>query len=144
MKNLENLKSSEREMLLKFPAYISLLAASNNDSLDETEKKEAIKFCHIKTFTCDPLLYEFYQEAEKVFQINVMQLDNELPKGKDERDAAIKTELVKLETILQKLGKEYVSTMHRSMKSFKDHVSQAHHSILESFIFPIPIKGLTD
>jgi len=144
MKNLENLKSSEREMLLKFPVYISLLAASNDDSLDETEKKEAIKFCHIKTYSCHPLLYDFYQEAEKVFEKNIEQLDNELPKEKDERDTAIKTELAKLENILLKLGKDYAATMHRGMKSFKDHVSKSHHSILESFIFPIPIKGLTD
>jgi len=30
------------------------------------------------------------------------------------------------------------------MKSFKEHVSEAHHNVLEDFLFPIPIKGLTD
>jgi len=46
--------------------------------------------------------------------------------------------------ILKKLGKEYASTMHRSMKTFKDHVSKAHRNVLEYFVFPLPIKGLTD
>jgi hypothetical protein len=30
------------------------------------------------------------------------------------------------------------------MKSFKDHVSKAHHNVLVDFIFPMPIKGLSD
>ncbi|MCU7549288.1 hypothetical protein OCK74_09180 [Chitinophagaceae bacterium LB-8] len=42
-----------------------------------------------------------------------------------------------------KLGKEYASAMRRSMQSFKDHVSKAHHNVLVDFIFPIPIKGIS-
>ena len=144
MKNLESLTPSEKEMLLKFPAYISLLAANWNGELNDGEKKAAIHFSHIKTFSCEPLLSDFYHEADAVFEENIFKLNQELPKGKDERDKTIKSELANLEGILKKLGKEYAIIMHRSMKSFKDHVSKAHHSILESFIFPIPIKGLTD
>ncbi len=144
MENLETLNDTEKEMLLKFPAYISLLAANNDEGLDETEKKTAIKFSHIKTFSCDPLLFNFYQQADKVFEENITTLHNQLPKGKDEREAAIKDELSKLESILKKLGKEYARTMHRSMATFKGHVSKAHRSVLESFIFPIPIKGINE
>jgi hypothetical protein len=42
------------------------------------------------------------------------------------------------------LGEGYRSAMHRSMKSFKDHVSKAHRNVLIDFIFPMPIKGLSD
>jgi len=143
MKFFENLSEREKEMLLKFPAYISLLAA-NNDKLDETEKKAAIKFTHIKTFTCDPLLSEFYKSAEKVFENNIEQLDQDLPKEHDKREAAIKKELLKLEKIVSKLGKKYTIIMHHSMKSFKDHVSKAHNNVLMDFIFPIPIPGLSE
>ncbi len=142
MKNLETLNHSEKEMLLKFPTYISLLAANNDEGLDEMERKSAIKFSHIKTFSCDPLLFNFYQQADKVFEENITALDNQLPKGKIEREAEIKNELAKLEFILKKLGKEYASIMHHSMKTFKDHISNAHNSVLVSFIFPIPIKGI--
>lgn len=143
MKKFETLTTVEKEMLLKFPAYISLLAANWDGNLSENEKKEAIYLAHIKTFTSHPLLKEFYLEADKVFKSNIEQLDNELPKEKKERDEAIKTELQKLEPILKKLGKYFAQTMHSSMSSFKNHVSASHHSILESFIFPIPIKGIT-
>ncbi len=144
MKHLEHLTPSEKEMLLKFPAYISLLAAGKDDSLDEVERKEAIKFCHIKTYSCAPLLNDFYKEAEKDFEKNIISLDNKLPRVKSEREKIIKEELKKIEIILKKLGKEYAAVMLRSMKTFKDHVSKAHRNVLEYFLFPMPIKGLSD
>jgi hypothetical protein len=144
MKSFEDLDPQERNMLLKFPAYISLLAASKNDSLDKTEKKAAIKFCHIKTFTCDPLLSGFYQEADKNFEKDITELDNELPKEKSEREEIIKRELTKIENILLKLGTDFSLVMYRSMRSFKKHVSKAHRNALDYFIFPLPIKGISD
>ena len=143
MKPFKNLSTQEKETLLKFPAYISLLAANNDGKLDEAEKKSAIKFSHIKTFSSDPLLTEFYKEADKVFENNILQLNKDLPINKAARDADLKKELMKLEAIVLKLGEEYTTVMHRSMKSFKDHVSQAHHSVLMDFVFRMPIKGLT-
>ena len=143
MKPFNKLTESENKELFNFPALISLLAANSDNKLDEAEKKSAIKFSHIKTYSCDPLLAEFYKEADKVFKRNIEQLDKELPKERKRREAAIKNELSKLEKIVLKLGQEYTTVMHRSMTSFKDHVSQAHHSVLVDFIFPMPIKGLT-
>jgi hypothetical protein len=34
--------------------------------------------------------------------------------------------------------------MNQSMKSFKEHVSASHQNFLESFIFPVPIEGITE
>ena len=144
MNPFKTLTLEESKKLLKFPAYISLLAANWNDNLDDVEKESAIKFAHTKTFSCDPLLAEFYSEAEKIFENNIEQLDRDLPKRKEDRAVAIKMELSDLEKIVAKLGKEYVSVMHNSLKSFKDHVSKSHNSVLVDFIFPIPIPGLTD
>jgi hypothetical protein len=112
-------------------------------SLIKQKKKSAIKFSHIKTYSCDPLLTSFYEEADKVFEKNMMQLDRDLPVENEERVAAIKKELLELETIVVKLGKEYAEVMHRSMKSFKEHVSKVHHNVLVDFIFPMPIEGIT-
>ena len=86
MKPFKKLSVQENEVLLKFPAYISLLAANSDDKLDELQKKSAIKFAHTKTFSCDPLLAVFYQEADKVFENNIEQLDKDLPKEINSRD----------------------------------------------------------
>jgi hypothetical protein len=143
MNPIENISPKEYEALLKFPVYISLLAADSDSKLDKAERKSAIKFSHIKTYSCDPLLTSFYEDAEKVFEQNMLQLDLDLPENNEERVAAIKKELSELEKIVAKLGKEFTEVMHRSMKSFKEHVSNAHHNVLVDFIFPVPIKGLT-
>ncbi len=139
----KNISESENEALLKFPVFVSMLAAISDNKLDEAEKKSAIKFSHIKTYSCDPMLNSFYSKADKVFEKNMLQLDMDLPIIKEERVAIIKKELLELEKIVSKLGKEYTTVMHRSMKSFKEHVSKAHHSVFVDFIFPMPIKGLT-
>ncbi len=138
----KELTESENKALLKFPAIISMLAANGNHKLDAAEKEEALKLSHIKTYACDPLLTDFYQEADKVFENTIHELDKELPAEINSREAALKDELARLEAIVMKLGEQYVKVMHRSMQSFKEYVSQAHHSVLVDFIFPMPIKGL--
>ncbi len=143
MKQIKNISEIEYEAMLKFPIHIYQLAANSDSKLDETEKKSAIKFSHIKTYSSDPLLTSFYEDADKVFEKNILQRDEDLPVNAEEQIAGIKRELSDIEKIVMKLGKEYTSVMHRSMKSFTEHVSKAHHNVPVDFIFPIPIKGLT-
>jgi hypothetical protein len=144
MKLFKKLSVQENEELLKFPAYISLLAANSDGILDEAEKMSALKFLHTKTFSSDPLLLKFYLEVDKLFENNIEKLDKDLPKEKDKREAIIQKEIMNLEMIILKLGKKYTSSLHHSMKSFKEHVFKAHHSVIVDFIFPLPIPGLTD
>lgn len=139
----KNLTTHEQELLLKFPAYISLLAANTDGTFDQAEENSAVEFNHIKTYSCNPALVEFYQEVDKNFKSTIGELNKALPLGKVNRDGAIKKKLVALESIVIKLGPDYASIMHKSMQSFKDHVSNAHHNVLIDFIFPIPIKGLS-
>jgi len=143
MNTFEDLSEAEQQEFLKFPVYISLLAANGDGDTDEKEMQTAIAFEHMKTYTCNAMLAGFYDKADKSFSKSIMDLDNELPKGKEQRDTAIKAELIKLEKLLLKFDKTYTATMHQSMKSFKEHVSAAHFNLLEDFIFPVPIKGLT-
>ena len=144
MRSFDDLNPAEKDLLLKVPVYVSMLAAEKNDHLDKIEKRTAIQFCHIKTFTCDPLLTQFYHEAEKKFETNINELDSALPADKAEREEIITDELAKIERILLKLGTDYALVMHQSMTSFKNHVSRAHRNILEYFVFPLPINGITD
>lgn len=143
MINFKSLTPLEQESLLKFPAYISLLAANTDGRFDQTEELSAVEFNHVKTYSCDPVLIEFFREVDKTFKSTIDQLNKALPLGQENRDKAIKKKLVALDSIVLKLGPEYAAVMHKSMQSFKDHVSRAHHNVLVDFIFPIPIKGLS-
>ena len=73
MKAFSDLTEKQKQALLKFPIYISLLAATD-DKMDEEERMVAIKFAHTKAFSCQPLLTEFCQESEKVFEKNLVEI----------------------------------------------------------------------
>lgn len=68
----------------------------------------------MKTYTCNVLLQVFYDKADVAFKSNFESLDNQLPKGKLARDAAIKVELRKIRELLRKFDSNYatVSKMH--------------------------------
>jgi len=140
----KDLSQAEREQLLKFPVYISLLAASKDCRLDGREMHTAIKLTHIKTFSCDPVLADYYAEVDRNFESSARAISDQLPADRELREIAIKRELNKLEAILRKLDKRYAAIMHESLRSYKDHVSRAHRNVLEYFIFPLPISGITD
>jgi hypothetical protein len=144
MRPIKKLSKEEYDTLLQYPVYMSLLASNVDGKLDSTEKKAALKFSHIKTFKCVPLLTEFYKDADKVFEKNIEQLDKDLPKDKESRKEAINEELLILEKIALKMGKNYASTLHQSMQSFKEHVQEAHHNFIFDFILPIPMFGNKD
>jgi chorismate mutase len=143
MKDFKNLTTEEYNKLLQFPAYISLLAANVDGYLDDAEKDAAAELTHIKTFSGDPLLVKFFEDVEVGFQEQMMNLNSKLPIERDQREMAIKDKLSKLENTLTLLDEKYAKALHKSMKSFKEHVSQAHHNVLVDFLFPIPIKGLS-
>jgi len=105
MKHLETIYQTEKEMLLKFPAYIWLLAVNKDDGLNEVGKKAAIKSSQIEPFTCDPLFSYFYKQADEILEEHISLIDNQLAKGKDGRETVMKEELAHMEPILKKLGK---------------------------------------
>ncbi len=144
MKSLENLNEREKEMLLKFPAYIALLAANSDGKLDEQERKEAVQLTDIKSYASDALLRDYYKEVEKNFEQTILQLDEQLPPGKEAREKSIKKELARLEEILSKTDGEIAAQIHNSMKSYTEHVANVHHTPLELFLIPFFISGLTD
>jgi hypothetical protein len=141
MNDFKNINTQEYKKLLQFPAYISLLAANLDGKLDDAEKHAASELTHIKTFSGDRLLMDFFKDVEADFVKNMINLDSKLPAGKEPRKVAIKNELLKLEQILSLCDEKHTIAMHKSMKSFKDHVSKAHNNILVDFLFPF---SLTD
>lgn len=144
MKHYKDLNEKEKEQLVKFPAYISLLASTVEGGIDKVEMKTAVKITHVKTFSSDPILLDFYKQAEGIFEKTITNLDNELPPNKEDRKIAITKELNKLESLLKKLDPEFAIVLRRSMRSYKYYISKAHRNVLEYFIFPMPIEGISD
>jgi len=90
---VQNLSFLEIDAILKFPVYVSILAANGDGSLDPAEKMSAVHIAHIKTFSCDKILVEYFNEVNKVFLMNLEEVDKKLPKDKEGREIAIRHEL---------------------------------------------------
>jgi len=141
---LEELEQHEKELLLKAPALVSLLAASGDHQISEKQKAEAIKLSHLKTFTANPVLIPYYREVEKNFDTYFEEAAKKYAPFDDEKRQALRTEINVLDTVIKKLDKDFARTLHASLKGYGDHVRRADASFMEGFIFPIPIHGLTD
>jgi hypothetical protein len=48
MKHYSDLNKSEKEQLLKLPAYMSLLTSTAEEGIDNEEKNTAVKITHVK------------------------------------------------------------------------------------------------
>lgn len=144
MKHYSDLNESGKKQLLKLPAYMSLLTSTTEAGIDKEEKDTAVKITHVKAYSSDPILVDFYKEAESVFEKTITDLDAKLPHNREERKIAIQLELNKLESLLSKLDPDFVSALRRSIRSYDYYISKAHQNVMEYFIFPMPIDGISD
>lgn len=125
MKLFKQLSEQKKQELIKFPAYISLLAASKGFKLNNAERTAVIKLSHTKFFICESILSELYREVDKNFENDLMQLEKNLPLEKENREVTIKKEIQNIEMIVMNLGEIYAPAMHRSLDEFKDRVLSA-------------------
>lgn len=143
VKQFGKLTDEERELLFKAPVLVSVLASSSFNKVNKSQKADAIKLAHLKTFTAHPLLLPYYGEVEKDFkEAFEIALKKYFPFDEAKRDE-IKKEMAKISWIMNKLDKGYAEVLGTSFERYARHVTKAGHSIFEDFIFPVPIKGLT-
>ncbi len=144
IKQLEKLTKQEQELLFKAPVLVSVLAASGDHEIDKKEKAEAIKLAHLKTFTANSLLISYYKEVEKNFNTYFDEATKKYAPFDDEKRKALKAEITVLDTVIKKLDEDFARVLHKSLTGYAEHVRMADASLLEGFVFPIPIHGLTD
>lgn len=144
MKQLESLTNEERKILLTAPVLLSVLASCSNNEINKDQKADAIRLAHLRTFTADPLLIPFYIEVEKNFQKQFELLVKEyLPLDESKRNE-IKNKMKSINVILKKLNKDYADRLYESFEKYERHVKKAGHTVVQDFIFPMPLPGLTD
>ena len=143
IEQFETLTEEERQLLYKAPALLSVLASCSFNKVNKTQKADAIKLAHLKTFTAAPLLLPYYAEVEKRFKEQFEgAVKKYFPFDKNKRDE-IKKEISKINLSIDKLDKHYAAALHKGLEKFSRHVKKARHSIFQDFIFPLPIEGLT-
>ena len=144
IKQFKKLTKTEIELLLKAPILVSVLATSGDHEISKREKADAVELAHIKTFSADALLLSYYNEVEKNFKNYFEATVKKYAPFDDARRETLKKEIDTLNTVISKLDKQFARTLHRSLVNYAEHVKKADRVLLENFIFPIPIPGLTD
>lgn len=143
IEQFKNLTEEERRLLYGAPVLLSVLASCSFNELNKAQKADAIKLAHLKTFTAMPLLLSYYSEVDKGFKEQFeYAVKKYFPFDKDKRDE-IKGEMNKINLIISKLDPAYATALHTSLEKFVRHVKKARHSILQDFIFPMPLPGLS-
>lgn len=145
IKQFEKLTTEERNLLYKAPVLVSVLASSsfNEIEINKSQKADAIKLAHLKTFTAMPLLLPYYAEVEKGFKAAFeVEIKKYFPFDEAKRNE-LKKEMDKTSLVINKLDKEYAEALGRSFERYAKHVKKAAHSIFQDFIFPMPIEGLS-
>ena len=145
IKQFGKLTTEERNVLYKAPVLVSVLASSsfNEIEINKSQKADAIKLAHLKTFTAMPLLLPYYAEVEKGFSASFeAAIKKYFPLDEAKRNE-LKKEMENTNLIIKKLDKEYAEALAKSLEKYTKHVKAAAHSVFQDFIFPMPIKGLT-
>lgn len=135
---IENLNEADLNILLKSPAVVAILAAISDDGeVSQHEKAESIKLSHLRTYTSDPQLHNFYRHAEKKFVENFDRIMSELPEEWEDKEKYLEAQIVELNQVLPKLNDIYAKNLVSSLKSFAKHVFKSNASFLEYFVFPV-------
>jgi len=143
IKQFEKLTPEERELLYRAPVLVSVLASCSFNEVNKSQKADAIKLAHLKTFTANPLLIPYYAEVDKNFKEQFEAAIKKYFPFDEAKRSALKKEIDKVNRVIKKLDKEYAQTLHKSLDRYAKHVKKAAHSIFQDFIFPVPIAGLS-
>lgn len=141
--HFKNLTKAEVELLLKAPALVSVYAVNGNKEISNFETADAIKLSHLKTFTAIPSLLPYYRDVEKNFKNNFETIVKKYSPFDDDKRGKLKKEIDNVNTIIGKLNPDFAKTIHTSLSNYAEHMRKADRSVVEDFILPFLIKGLT-
>ncbi len=140
---IAGLTSTEQALLIKAPALVSVLAATTDNEISDKERNSAIELAHLKTLTHHPLLKAYYESVEPAFKNNFESTIRRYAPFDNAKREALEAEIKQLEPILLKLDPNLAQLLHKSLSSYADHVRKSNLVVLDSFIFPLEIPGLT-
>lgn len=142
---IAKLNPTDKEILLRAPAIVALLAAVSDDGVvSESEKSESIKLAHLRTYTSKPILHNYYKEVDEVFEKFLTEEYRALPEEWKAKEKHLETRLLDLNAVLPKLDKVYAEELVLSLKSFAKHVFKSNSNFLQSFLLPIFTSKLND
>jgi hypothetical protein len=135
---IDKLNQEDREILLRAPALVALLAAISDDGeVSKHEKAESIKLAHFRTYTSAPILQNYYKLVDPLFEGYFEEEMAQLPAEWKDKEEHLENKIAKLNQVLPKMDQVYAKKLVRSLKSFAKHVFKVNSSFLEYFVLPV-------
>lgn len=125
----KNLTEEESGLMLMAPAFVTILIAGAEGSIDHKETDWAAKITHMRADN-NTILQNYFQEVDQNFTDMLDELIIAMPEDADERSAKINKELSKLNDILPKLDKTFATEFYKSMLSLSGQVAKASGGVL--------------
>jgi hypothetical protein len=130
MTHFENLTASELQQLEEAVVQISILVAGADGTIDAEEVAWADKLAHIRGYSGEEWLQEFYDEVAANFRIRFNDLLKSLPSDTALRQTTLATEIAKVNPILAKLEPKAAYKMYHSYQTLATSIAKASGGIL--------------
>ncbi len=130
MTHFENLSASELQQLEEAVVQISILVAGADGAIDAEEAAWADKLTHIRGYSGEKWLQEFYDEVATNFKIRFNDTLKTLPTDTALRQATLSTEIAKVNPILAKLEPKAAYKMYHSYQTLALSIAKASGGIL--------------
>ena len=130
MTHFENLTPSELQQLEEAVVQISILVAGADGSIDAEEVAWADKLAHIRGYSGEEWLQEFYDEVAANFKIRFNDLLKALPPDTALRQHCLTMEIAKVNPVLAKLDPKVAHKMYHSYQTLAMSIAKASGGIL--------------
>jgi len=130
VKEFENLREDEIQVMLNAPVYVSILIAGADGKIDKNERKEAIEVARSKQSRAREQLVEFYKMVGESFEERFNKFIDGLPEDVKDRNKDIEQELRKLNFILPKIDRPFAIKFYASLKDLAKKIAESSGGIL--------------
>jgi hypothetical protein len=130
IKQLENLRNEDRELVIEAPVLVALLIAAADNKIDKDEYNETVRVIHTKAFSELSSLKEVYQELESHVEQSIDGILNRYSGDIEGMSEMIAERLSRLNDIFSQMDGGFALRFYRSLKNLAYHVATAHHELL--------------
>lgn len=118
--------------------WTAILAAIHADGvIKPSEKAEAVKQTHIRSFSTQDYLRPIYKYLDTHFEQKFDTYISGLPEGIEEKENHIRQKLEEALSILPELGPLFAGQFSKDIRDFYNRVFRADSNVFQYFAFPV-------
>ncbi|GAB5539184.1 MAG: hypothetical protein Salg2KO_12870 [Salibacteraceae bacterium] len=138
MSDIYEYSDEELQELGKIIVWTTVYAAVHNDGvINASERAEAIKQTHIRTFSSEEYLQPIYKHLDSHFEADFDAAVASLSGSQEEKEAVIQERIADATHILSSIGPLFTDRFTKELTNLYNRVFIADSSIFQIFMLPI-------